>query len=55
MADEFSAEIVESPITTAKIEAAMATARTAIAISGPLVMTAFNQGRSILVTGSVDA
>ena len=54
MADEFSAEIVESPITAAKIETAMGTARTAVGVSGPLVLTSFNQGRSILITTSLN-
>ncbi len=55
MADEFSAEIVESPITAAKIETAMSTARTAIAASGPIAVTSFNQGRSVLITTSINA
>ena len=55
MAQQFDSEIVESPITTAKIETAMATVRTAIAVSGPIELTSFNQGRSILVSTSIDA
>lgn len=55
MADVYSAEIVESPITTAKIEAAMGVCRDAIVISTPITVTPFNQGRSILITASVEA
>ena len=45
-----NSQIVESPITTAKIVTAMDAARTAVALSGPVSITSFNQGRSILVT-----
>ena len=55
MVDQHSAEIVESPITTVKIEAAMVTARAATGFSGPILMTSFNQGRSILITTSIEA
>lgn len=42
-------EIVESPITAAKITAAMDAARVAVGVSGPATVTSINQGRSVIV------
>ena len=47
------AQIVESPITAAKVVTAMNAALAATALSGPCQITSFNQGRSILVTATV--
>ena len=49
MADT-DAQIVESPITAAKIVTAMNAARAAVVLSGPISITSFNQGRSLIVT-----
>ena len=49
MADS-DAQIVESPITAAKVITAIDTCRAAVDLSGPLAITSFNQGRSILIT-----
>jgi len=48
-------EIVESPITAAKITAAMDAARVAVDASGPAVITSFNQGRSVIVAMTAPA
>jgi len=49
------AQIVESPITTAKIVTAMEAARTAIGeVSGPIAISSFNQGRSMLIVAGVN-
>jgi len=50
MAADSNAQIVESPITEAKIITAVNAARAAVGLSGPIAMTSFNQGRSILIT-----
>ena len=47
-----AASIVESPITEAKITAAMDTVLSATLLSGPVTITSFNQGRSVLVTAN---
>ena len=44
------AQIVESPITTTKVAAAMDTAITNTSTGAPVNVTSFNQGRSILIT-----
>ncbi len=49
------AQIVEAPITAAKVITAMDAARTAVGLSGPILITSFNQGRSILVTSNTIA
>lgn len=49
-----AAEIVESPITAAKITAAMDNVLANTILSGPLTVTSFNQGRSILITSHTD-
>ncbi len=55
MAADSDAQIVESPITTAKVVTAINDARTAVGLSGPLSITSFNQGRSILITATSPA
>ena len=46
---DIDVQIVESPITAAKIKSAADTALSNTNLSGTLTMTAFNQGRSIAV------
>jgi len=55
MAADSDAQIVESPITTAKIVTAIDACRTAVGLSGPVAITSFNQGRSILITATSPA
>ena len=50
MAADSDSQIVESPITTAKVTAAINTCRATVGLSGPLAITSFNQGRSLLIT-----
>ena len=50
MAADSDAQIVESPITAAKVVTAIDAARAAVGLSGPLAITSFNQGRSLVVT-----
>lgn len=45
-----AAEIVESPITSAKIKTAMDNVRALTVLSGPIQVTSFNQGRSVIVS-----
>ncbi len=52
---DVAAEIVESPITDAKIESAMSAVRTTLKISNPITITSFNQGRSLIVSGTIEA
>lgn len=49
MADT-DAQIVEAPLTEAKITAAMDAARAAVGLSGPISISSFNQGRSLIVS-----
>jgi len=55
MVADSNAQIVESPITAAKIITAIDTCRAAVGLSGPLAITSFNQGRSILITATSPA
>ena len=43
--------IVESPITTGKVDTAVGEIVTATSNTVPITMTSFNQGRSILIIG----
>ena len=50
MATDNFAKIIEAPITEAKIITAMDTVRSMVGVSGPIAITSFNQGRSLIVT-----
>ena len=55
MAKNSDTQIVEAPLTEAKITAAMDAARAAVGVSGPVAISSFNQGRSLIVTCTAPA
>lgn len=50
MASDSNTQLVESPITAAKVTAAIDAARAAVGLSGPIAMTSINQGRGLVVS-----
>ena len=50
-AGDAEVRIVESPITTSKVDAAIVEIISATSTSTPISLTNFNQGRSILIIG----
>jgi hypothetical protein len=50
-AGDVEVRIVESPITTAKIDTAVGEIVSATSNTVPISLTSFNQGRSILIVG----
>ena len=47
-------QIIESPLTAAKILAGVDAALTAVGASGAVTMAAFNQGRSMAITANAN-
>ena len=50
-AGDAEVRIVESPVTTAKVDTAIGEIIAATSVTTPISITSFNQGRSILIVG----